>query len=517
MAVSENDLLVGPLTPADGVTLISLDYTFASNAWIVVYKSGSETPLVQDTAYTVAGAGTASGSITLAVAANGIDTYSVYSVVPLERPSDLQARGEFKSDPFNLEFDRVWQAMQGQRTQINRSLKLSLSAAVSAPALLSFTAGATLAIDATGQYIIAGPSATQIATDTATAAQAAIDTAADLVLTNADVVSTNQDTIDTAADLVATNQDTLDTAADLLLTNADAASTAQDAIDTAADLAATNQDTIDTAADLAATAQDVIDAAASESAAATSASNASTSEGNAATSEANAAASFDSFDDRYLGSKASAPTLDNDGNTILEGALYWNATTGAFFVRNGAGEWSGAVFDTAGAMFGANNGSDFDNVVTVRNNLGLGSAAVADAAAFATAAQGTLAGTAVQPASTNTLTNKTLTDPVIVGCIADEVYTITDGAAFEVDPSNGAIQQITLTASRTPAATNFANGETITLRIADGTAYAITWTTMAVVWAGGTAPTLAVTGFTEVNLQKAGGVLRGTHVGDFAS
>ena len=136
---------------------------------------------------------------------------------------------------------------------------------------------------------------------------------------------------------------------------------------------------------------------------------------------------------------------------------------------------------------------------------------------YATSAQGTLAGTAVQPTSTDTLTNKTLTDPAIVGCIVDEVYTITDGAAFEVDPSNGAIQQITLTASRTPAATNFANGETITLRIGDGSAYAITWTTIGVVWVGGTAPTLATTGFTEVNLQKAGGVVRGTYVGDFAS
>jgi hypothetical protein len=269
------------------------------------------------------------------------------------------------------------------------------------------------------------------------------------VLTNADVVSTNQDTIDTAADLVATNQDTLDTAADLLLTNADAASTAQDAIDTAADLAATNQDTIDTAADLAATAQDVIDAAASESAAATSASNASTSEGNAATSEANAAASFDSFDDRYLGSKASAPTLDNDGNTILEGALYWNATTGAFFVRNGAGEWSGAVFDTAGAMFGANNLSDVDNAGTSRTNLGVAIGTDVQAwnagldtyaatplttaelqqlqsinATTISATQwgylGAVTATLVGTTTSQTLTNKSLTSPAITGTVSGD-------------------------------------------------------------------------------------------------
>lgn len=47
----------------------------------------------------------------------------------------------------------------------------------------------------------------------------------------------------------------------------------------------------------------------------------------AAASAAAAAAAYDSFDDRYLGSKASAPTLDNDGNALLTGALYYNNGT----------------------------------------------------------------------------------------------------------------------------------------------------------------------------------------------
>lgn len=37
-----------------------------------------------------------------------------------------------------------------------------------------------------------------------------------------------------------------------------------------------------------------------------------------------AAASYDAFDDRYLGAKTSDPTLDNDGNALITGALYWN-------------------------------------------------------------------------------------------------------------------------------------------------------------------------------------------------
>lgn len=81
-------------------------------------------------------------------------------------------------------------------------------------------------------------------------------------------------------------------------------------------------------------------AASSASAAATSASNASTSESNAATSETNAAASYDAFDDRYLGSKTSDPTVDNDGDALLDGATYWDTTNNCLKVYDtGTSTW----------------------------------------------------------------------------------------------------------------------------------------------------------------------------------
>ena len=45
---------------------------------------------------------------------------------------------------------------------------------------------------------------------------------------------------------------------------------------------------------------------------------------------------FDSFDDRYLGSKTSDPTLDNDGNTLLVGALYFNSLSNDLKVYTGS-------------------------------------------------------------------------------------------------------------------------------------------------------------------------------------
>lgn len=46
---------------------------------------------------------------------------------------------------------------------------------------------------------------------------------------------------------------------------------------------------------------------------------------------------MDNFDDRYLGPKTSAPTLDNDGNTLVIGALYFDTTSGKMRVYTASG------------------------------------------------------------------------------------------------------------------------------------------------------------------------------------
>jgi len=97
-------------------------------------------------------------------------------------------------------------------------------------------------------------------------------------------------------------------------------------------------------------------AASSASAAATSASNAATSASNAAssastasTAASNAAASYDAFDDRYLGAKSSAPSVDNDGNALLTGAIYWNTTANQLYIWTGSA-WDQAAFSVSGAV-----------------------------------------------------------------------------------------------------------------------------------------------------------------------
>jgi hypothetical protein len=92
-------------------------------------------------------------------------------------------------------------------------------------------------------------------------------------------------------------------------------------------------------------------------------------------------------------------------------------------------------------------------------------------------------------------------------------YQITDTAGFAIDPNNGTVQYVTLGANRTPVAANWAIGQSVTLMVDDGTAYAITWSGLGVTWLSGlAAPTLATTGYTAITLFKGlGGVIYGSY------
>ena len=84
----------------------------------------------------------------------------------------------------------------------------------------------------------------------------------------------------------------------------------------------------------------VAEAAASATAAAASATAAASSATAAASSATAAAGYVDTFDDKYLGSKSSAPTVDNDGDALTDGALYFNTTSNIMFVYDlGSTTW----------------------------------------------------------------------------------------------------------------------------------------------------------------------------------
>ena len=181
-----------------------------------------------------------------------------------------------------------------------------------------------------------------------------------------------------------------------------------------------------------------------------------------------------------------------------------------------------ADIDAAAAIAGSKISPDFGaQTIATTGSIELGHASdttLSRSAAGVLAVEGVVIPSI---SSTSTLTNKTLTDPAIIGTILEDIFTITDAAAFEIDPSNGSIQLITLGASRTPKCTNMVAGEAVTLMIDDGTAYTITWTdatwgTGGVVWKtnAGAAPTLNTTGYTVIVLWKVSTQVYGARVGD---
>ena len=196
-----------------------------------------------------------------------------------------------------------------------------------------------------GSATAASTSASSAATSASSAA-----TSASSAATSASNALTSANSASTSATAAATSATSAAASATAAATSATSAAASATAAATSATSAANSATTSASSASAAATS--ATSAAASATAAATSATSASasataaaTSASSAATSASSAAASYDAFDDRYLGSKTSDPTLDNDGNALITGALYFNSSLGSMKVYSGSA-WNLIAPDT---------------------------------------------------------------------------------------------------------------------------------------------------------------------------
>ena len=194
------------------------------------------------------------------------------------------------------------------------------AAASAAAALSSQNAAATSATTASTK---AAESATSAA------ASEASNVASGVAKVAAETAEANAETAQTASETAKTASEVAKVAAETAETNA---STSAATATTQAGIATTKAGEASTSATA---------AEASKVAAAASQVAASNSQVAAATSASSAAAIFDQFDDTYLGSKSVEPTVDNDGNSLVTGALFYNSATGGMFIWDGA-EWIAA-------------------------------------------------------------------------------------------------------------------------------------------------------------------------------
>ena len=259
-------------------------------------------------------------------------------------------------------------------TSANSASTSATAAATSATsAAASASAAATSATSAAASASAASTSETNAATSAASAA-----TSASSALTSANSASTSAASALTSANSAATSASTMAASVAAAATSAASAATSATAAATSATSAAASATAAATSATSAAAsasaaaadattaansvaaiaayattasnsasaaATSATSAATSASSAATDATAAATSAASAATSASSAAATYDSFDDRYLGAKSTPPTLDNDGNPLITGALYWNSVDNAMYAWTGSA-W-GSISSTA--------------------------------------------------------------------------------------------------------------------------------------------------------------------------
>jgi hypothetical protein len=228
------------------------------------------------------------------------------------------------------------------------SLPISSNADVAKWSLIVDAASATASAAAAASSATDAETA-QTAAEAAQAAAELAETNAETAETNAETAQTAAETAQTAAELAESNAQTSETnaansatsasgSATTATTQAGIATTQASNASTSASNAATSESNASSSASAASTsasnaATSATNASNSASAASTSASNAATSATNASnaqtaaeTAQAAAELAYDNFDDRYLGPKASDPSTDNDGDALIDGALYFNTT-----------------------------------------------------------------------------------------------------------------------------------------------------------------------------------------------
>ena len=311
-------------------TLDTFNYTFkifadADIQVIIRDASANETVKTLTTHYTVTGAGSASGG-TIVFTAGNIPTATETVVIRRASPQ-TQAIDYIANDPFPAEsheegLDRSMMAIQQLQEEVDRSIKLSRTNTMNST---EFTVGDTdragkiFGFDSNGELVVSQELGTFQGNWSASTTYAARDIVKDTSTNNIFLCNTGHTS--SGAEPLTTNTDS---AKWDLLVDAESATTAANTATTKAAEALASANNAATSESNALSHKN--DAETAKTAAELAETNAETAQTAAEVAQAAAEAALDNFDDRFLGAKASDPTLDNDGNALLDGALYFNTT-----------------------------------------------------------------------------------------------------------------------------------------------------------------------------------------------
>ena len=306
---------------------------FADTDLVVIIRSatGTETTKTLNTHYVVTGAGSDSGGAVLFKfnTTNPSDAHFsntdhrpqsgerviIKRVLTLTQGTDYVANDPFPAESHETALDRLTFITQQQQEELDRTFKVSQTNTI---ATAEFTADATsrankvLSFDASGDLIASQELGVFRGTDATTTTTAY--NVRDLVKST------------TTAQLNNVYIALQDSPSGTLLTNTSYWALVVDAV-SAASSAATATSQASTATTKAGEASTSASTAETHKNDAQTAKTAAESAKTAAeTAQAAAETALDTFDDRFLGAKSSDPSVDNDGNALVDGALYFDTT-----------------------------------------------------------------------------------------------------------------------------------------------------------------------------------------------
>ncbi len=354
MSVSSTNTKVS--LPANG-TAHSFAYNFkifadADLQVIVRSAAGVETVKTLNTHYIVTNAGSESGGNVLFKFNTGTSSDAHFSstdqrpqngeTVVLARNLTLtQGTDYIANDPFPAEshedaLDRLTFIAQQQQEELDRAIKSSVGNTFTSS---EFTISATdrankvFAFDGSGDLAITQELGTFRGNWAASTAYAVRDLVKDTSSNNIFIVTTAHTS--TGSQPLTTNANS---AKYSLIVDAASASTSQAAAASSA-TASANSATA-SANSATASANSASSASTSQTAAETAKTAAETAKTAAETAQAAAETALDTFDDRFLGAKNSDPNQDNDGNALLDGAIYFDTTLNLMKVYDqSGGQW----------------------------------------------------------------------------------------------------------------------------------------------------------------------------------
>jgi|5_EtaG_2_1085323.scaffolds.fasta_scaffold00407_4 hypothetical protein len=288
---------------------------------------GTETTQTITTHYTVTGVGSASGgNVVFGTApASGV-TVVIIREQPLTQGLDLVPNDPFPAQSLEESLDKLTfmaqkheeelsRAIKGSRTNVITNSEFTVSATDRANKLFSF--------DAAGNLSIAQELGTFRGNWAASTAYNPRDIVKDTSTNNIFLVNTAHTSSGSQPLTTNANSAKYD-----LIVDAASSTTAQTAAASSATAAASSA----TASANSATA-----AASSATASETAKTASETAKTDSETAQAASEAALDSFDDRYLGAKSTSggnPTVDNDGDALIDGALFFDTTNNVLMVYN---------------------------------------------------------------------------------------------------------------------------------------------------------------------------------------